>query len=252
MFETLYENACTWRVCISDGLLGSTLSGISDTAGFRQRRERHRFCHGRPTAATTRSPKQRQGTQVRRRPRVGRLFLGRRNRYCGNYRRVDDCDGGDCGADTRRKDPDHENTRVSRLASLSVAVPFFSSSISYRGERSEIRPNSRLPVCSRTKKTPGLSPGISPGIGSSGFALGVTPGRNGLARPHAFVQKTIVRMETCIPCGKRITFGKIAYKCRDCRLVSVFMGWFGKTYGLDAENVGIGFVFQIYLSSGMS
>jgi len=70
-----------------------------------------------------------------------------------------------------------------------------------------------------TKKTPGLSPGISPGIGSSGFAPGVTPGRSGLVRPHAFVQKTIVRMETCIPCGKRITFGKIAYKCRDCRSI---------------------------------
>lgn len=58
-----------------------------------------------------------------------------------------------------------------------------------------------------TRKTP--SAGVSPGV---------TPGR-GLARPHAFVQKTIVRMETCIPCGKRITFGKIAYKCRDCRSI---------------------------------
>lgn len=63
-----------------------------------------------------------------------------------------------------------------------------------------------------TRKTP--SSGVSPGFGP-----GITPGRGVLARPHAFVQKTIVRMETCIPCGKRITFGKIAYKCRDCRSI---------------------------------
>jgi len=66
-----------------------------------------------------------------------------------------------------------------------------------------------------TNRTPGTiktpSSGISPGPSC-------TPGR-GLARPHAFVQKTIVRMETCIPCSKRITFGKIAYKCRDCRSI---------------------------------
>jgi len=72
-----------------------------------------------------------------------------------------------------------------------------------------------------TRKTPGISPvvtpGITPGRGLEGGSS-TTPGR-GLARPHAFVQKTIVRMETCIPCGKRITFGKIAYKCRDCRSI---------------------------------
>jgi len=70
-----------------------------------------------------------------------------------------------------------------------------------------------------TRKTPsnGISPGFAPGM-TPGRA-GATPGRGGLARPHAFVQKTIVRMETCIPCGKRITFGKIAYKCRDCRSI---------------------------------
>jgi len=72
-----------------------------------------------------------------------------------------------------------------------------------------------------TERTPGTgktpSSGVSPAFGP-GMTPGVTPGR-GLARPHAFVQKTIVRMETCIPCGKRITFGKIAYKCRDCRSI---------------------------------
>ncbi|XP_026127835.1 rac GTPase-activating protein 1 isoform X1 [Carassius auratus] len=37
---------------------------------------------------------------------------------------------------------------------------------------------------------------------------------------HVFQQKTVIRPETCVPCGKRIRFGKLAIKCRDCRLVS--------------------------------
>ncbi|XP_063609375.1 rac GTPase-activating protein 1-like isoform X1 [Penaeus indicus] len=36
-------------------------------------------------------------------------------------------------------------------------------------------------------------------------------------RPHAFYTKTIYKTEHCQPCGKRIKFGKIALKCRDCR-----------------------------------
>lgn len=37
---------------------------------------------------------------------------------------------------------------------------------------------------------------------------------------HVFQQKTVIRPETCTPCGKRIRFGKFAVKCRDCRVVS--------------------------------
>uniref|UniRef100_A0A8C1JAT1 Si:ch1073-416j23.1 n=1 Tax=Cyprinus carpio TaxID=7962 RepID=A0A8C1JAT1_CYPCA len=37
---------------------------------------------------------------------------------------------------------------------------------------------------------------------------------------HVFQQKTVIRPETCMPCGKRIRFGKLAIKCRDCRVVS--------------------------------
>ncbi|XP_077407850.1 rac GTPase-activating protein 1 [Vanacampus margaritifer] len=37
---------------------------------------------------------------------------------------------------------------------------------------------------------------------------------------HDFVSKTVIRPETCLPCGKRIRFGKMALKCRRCRLVS--------------------------------
>ncbi|XP_066959761.1 rac GTPase-activating protein 1-like isoform X2 [Macrobrachium rosenbergii] len=37
------------------------------------------------------------------------------------------------------------------------------------------------------------------------------------ARPHAFQNKTVYKAEICQPCGKRIKFGKVALKCRDCR-----------------------------------
>ncbi|CAL4159838.1 unnamed protein product, partial [Meganyctiphanes norvegica] len=36
-------------------------------------------------------------------------------------------------------------------------------------------------------------------------------------RQHAFYTKTIYKTESCQPCGKRIKFGKVALKCRDCR-----------------------------------
>ncbi|XP_071812685.1 rac GTPase-activating protein 1-like isoform X2 [Apostichopus japonicus] len=38
-------------------------------------------------------------------------------------------------------------------------------------------------------------------------------------RQHDFSTKTVIKPETCFPCGKRIKFGKYAMKCRDCRLV---------------------------------
>ncbi|CAL8320554.1 unnamed protein product [Merluccius merluccius] len=37
---------------------------------------------------------------------------------------------------------------------------------------------------------------------------------------HVFLSKTVIRPETCVPCGKRIRFGKMALKCRDCRVVA--------------------------------
>ncbi|KPP76815.1 hypothetical protein Z043_103808 [Scleropages formosus] len=37
---------------------------------------------------------------------------------------------------------------------------------------------------------------------------------------HVFLSKTVIRPETCMPCRKRIRFGKLALKCRDCRLVA--------------------------------
>uniref|UniRef100_A0A4W6FGR4 Rac GTPase-activating protein 1 n=1 Tax=Lates calcarifer TaxID=8187 RepID=A0A4W6FGR4_LATCA len=47
-----------------------------------------------------------------------------------------------------------------------------------------------------------------------------TPQSTGGVRLHEFVSKTVIKPESCVPCGKRIKFGKISLKCRDCRVVS--------------------------------
>ncbi|XP_072305337.1 rac GTPase-activating protein 1 [Eucyclogobius newberryi] len=47
-----------------------------------------------------------------------------------------------------------------------------------------------------------------------------TPKNNGGVRLHEFVSKTVIKPESCVPCGKKIKFGKISLKCRDCRVVS--------------------------------
>ncbi|XP_061665880.1 rac GTPase-activating protein 1 isoform X2 [Syngnathoides biaculeatus] len=39
-------------------------------------------------------------------------------------------------------------------------------------------------------------------------------------RKHVFLSKTVIRPEMCLPCGKRIRFGRAALKCRNCRMVS--------------------------------
>lgn len=62
------------------------------------------------------------------------------------------------------------------------------------------------------------TPGGSATILRTPSTVALSPGK-GLSHPHTFVEKTIVRMETCQPCGKRITFGKTAGKCRDCKSI---------------------------------
>uniref|UniRef100_A0A8C6QN75 Rac GTPase-activating protein 1 n=1 Tax=Nannospalax galili TaxID=1026970 RepID=A0A8C6QN75_NANGA len=47
-----------------------------------------------------------------------------------------------------------------------------------------------------------------------------TPQTNGGMHLHDFVSETVIKPESCVPCGKRIKFGKLSLKCRDCRLVS--------------------------------
>ncbi|XP_050419194.1 rac GTPase-activating protein 1 isoform X2 [Patella vulgata] len=39
----------------------------------------------------------------------------------------------------------------------------------------------------------------------------------GLNRVHVFISKTVIKPESCVPCGKRIRFGKLGMKCKDCR-----------------------------------
>ncbi|XP_055011495.1 rac GTPase-activating protein 1 [Boleophthalmus pectinirostris] len=36
---------------------------------------------------------------------------------------------------------------------------------------------------------------------------------------HVFISKTVIRPETCYCCGKRMRFGKMVVKCRNCRVV---------------------------------
>nr|XP_012222650.1 PREDICTED: LOW QUALITY PROTEIN: rac GTPase-activating protein 1-like [Linepithema humile] len=50
----------------------------------------------------------------------------------------------------------------------------------------------------------------SPNIG--GYTLNTK-----MSRSHNFVAKTVIRPEMCTPCGKRIRFGKIVQRCRECR-----------------------------------
>ncbi|XP_067385611.1 rac GTPase-activating protein 1 [Emydura macquarii macquarii] len=47
-----------------------------------------------------------------------------------------------------------------------------------------------------------------------------TPQSNAGMRLHEFVSKTVIKPESCVPCGKRIKFGKLSLKCRDCRVVT--------------------------------
>ncbi|XP_063070806.1 rac GTPase-activating protein 1 [Engraulis encrasicolus] len=39
-------------------------------------------------------------------------------------------------------------------------------------------------------------------------------------RRHVFLSKTVIRPETCVPCGKRIRFGRMHLKCQDCRIAT--------------------------------
>lgn len=38
-------------------------------------------------------------------------------------------------------------------------------------------------------------------------------------KKHTFCSKTVIKPESCQPCNKRIKFGKLALKCKDCRAV---------------------------------
>ncbi|KAG8228005.1 hypothetical protein J437_LFUL007978, partial [Ladona fulva] len=60
-----------------------------------------------------------------------------------------------------------------------------------------------------------LAGGLAPDIGIAFDAV-----KKINSRQHVFAEKTVIKSENCGPCGKRIKFGKIAVKCRDCKVVS--------------------------------
>merc|ERR1719481_862146 len=41
-----------------------------------------------------------------------------------------------------------------------------------------------------------------------------------MIREHKFVQKNCYKTETCGPCGKRIKFSKVCFKCSECRAIA--------------------------------
>ncbi|XP_023276283.1 rac GTPase-activating protein 1-like [Seriola lalandi dorsalis] len=50
--------------------------------------------------------------------------------------------------------------------------------------------------------------------------IAAPPCRSHKTQKHVFLSKTVIRPEMCLPCGKRIRFGKMAVKCRNCRVVA--------------------------------
>ena len=44
-----------------------------------------------------------------------------------------------------------------------------------------------------------------------------SPLRDQLKRDHSFESRMIVKLDSCLACGRRIAFGKKAYKCRECK-----------------------------------
>uniref|UniRef100_A0A8C9ZZH7 Rac GTPase-activating protein 1 n=1 Tax=Sander lucioperca TaxID=283035 RepID=A0A8C9ZZH7_SANLU len=74
-----------------------------------------------------------------------------------------------------------------------------------------------VPYWTRSRRKTGKQPGNPE---AERKAAPSTPQSHGGVRLHEFVSKTVIKPESCVPCGKRIKFGKISLKCRDCRVVS--------------------------------
>ncbi|XP_072106915.1 rac GTPase-activating protein 1-like [Mobula birostris] len=128
------------------------------------------------------------------------------------------------------------SARRSRSSSELFLDPAGSPSVTQPtdGSQSPNHPRSPHPVASRRRRslvpeladggvrnqqTPQTAPAPPAGILFSPGELSV-PENKAPSRPHNFVSKTIIRPESCLPCGKRIWFGKVVLKCRSCCLVS--------------------------------
>ncbi|XP_061591316.1 rac GTPase-activating protein 1 [Cololabis saira] len=85
-----------------------------------------------------------------------------------------------------------------------------------------------FPYWTRSRRKTATMEWDSESVGSEGVfkplanlqAESSTPQSTAGVRLHEFVSKTVIKPESCVPCGKRIKFGKISLKCRDCRVVS--------------------------------
>ncbi|XP_062908617.1 rac GTPase-activating protein 1-like [Mobula hypostoma] len=128
------------------------------------------------------------------------------------------------------------SARRSRSSSELFLDPAGSPSVTQPTDRSQSpnHPRSPHPVASRRRRslvpeladggvrnqqTPQTTPAPPAGILFSPGGLS-GPENKAPSRPHNFVSKTIIRPESCLPCGKRIRFGKVVLKCRSCCLVS--------------------------------
>ncbi|XP_026482451.1 LOW QUALITY PROTEIN: rac GTPase-activating protein 1-like [Ctenocephalides felis] len=56
----------------------------------------------------------------------------------------------------------------------------------------------------------------------NGFKRDISPStiNRNIMRYHNFIPKSTMKSENCIVCNKRIRFGRVIHKCRDCRAVS--------------------------------
>lgn len=83
-----------------------------------------------------------------------------------------------------------------------------------------------LPSSHSTKKTPShyrttsQDPQTEASCTNSIQSFNSIPKIQAVETPHQFVQKNNFRTEICGPCRNKIKFGKIYYKCRECRIVS--------------------------------
>ncbi|KAF7395155.1 hypothetical protein HZH68_009205 [Vespula germanica] len=96
----------------------------------------------------------------------------------------------------KRKSSDHSRAKLTQIDLNEIAVDTTPSA-----PKAEI-------LTSGSDSETAFKP--SPNIG--GYTLNIKNSRG-----HSFTAKTVIKPEMCIPCGKRIRFGKVAVKCRDCK-----------------------------------
>ncbi|KAL2090992.1 hypothetical protein ACEWY4_013255 [Coilia grayii] len=60
----------------------------------------------------------------------------------------------------------------------------------------------------------------APSAPPSVVSIPSTPKASKPLKAHSFASKTVIKPETCMPCGKRIKFGKLSLKCQSCRVVA--------------------------------